>query len=98
MKGERDLSRITDCAYTEALLHPGWPVETDLPPLLEAEVLPEGAVPWGRRKPVDHAGTFARAAGDHALLFSNHEPYSASGLCLCRIQPAGPRMNIPSEL
>ena len=39
VKGERGLSRITDCAYTEALLHPGWSVKTDLPPL------PEGAVP-----------------------------------------------------
>jgi len=33
MKDERDLSRIADCAYTEALLHPGWSVETVLPPL-----------------------------------------------------------------
>ena len=33
MKGERDLYRIADCAYTEALLHPGWSVETVLPPL-----------------------------------------------------------------
>ena len=45
MKDERDLSWIADCAYTEALLHPGWSVETDLPPLPELEELPEDAVP-----------------------------------------------------
>ena len=45
MKDERDLSRIADCAYTEALLHPGWSVETDLPPLPEPEEIPEGVVP-----------------------------------------------------
>lgn len=44
MKGERDL-RIADCAYTEALLHPGWSVKTKHPPLPEAEEIPEGAVP-----------------------------------------------------
>ena len=41
MKDERDLYWITECAYTEALLHPGWSVETDLPLLLEE--LPGGA-------------------------------------------------------
>jgi hypothetical protein len=45
MKGERDLYWIAECAYTEALLHPGWSVETDLPPLPEAEELPEGVIP-----------------------------------------------------
>ena len=32
MMGERDLYWIADCAYIEALLHPGCSVETDLPP------------------------------------------------------------------
>ncbi|MCK9278483.1 MAG: hypothetical protein M0P22_10385 [Methanoculleus sp.] len=45
MKDERDLSWIAECAYTEALLHPGWSVETDLPLLPAAEELPEGAIP-----------------------------------------------------
>ncbi|KUK47742.1 MAG: hypothetical protein XD74_1655 [Actinobacteria bacterium 66_15] len=45
MKDERDLYWIVECAYTEALLHPGWSVETDLPLLPEAEELPEGAIP-----------------------------------------------------
>jgi len=45
MKDERDLYWIAECAYTEALLHPGWSVETDLPLLPEAEELPEGAIP-----------------------------------------------------
>jgi len=45
MKDERDLSWIAGCAYTGALLHPGWSVETDLPLLSEAEDLPEGAIP-----------------------------------------------------
>jgi len=45
MKDERDLYWIADCAYTEALLHPGWSVEADLPPLPEPEELPEDAVP-----------------------------------------------------
>ena len=33
--GERDLTRIAGCASTGALLHPGWSVATDLPPLPE---------------------------------------------------------------
>ena len=45
MKDERDLYWIADCAYTEALLHPEWSVETDHPPLLAAEENPEDAVP-----------------------------------------------------
>jgi|GEM_PF-725253 len=45
MKDERDLYWIADCAYTEALLHPEWSVETDLPPLPELEELPEDAIP-----------------------------------------------------
>jgi len=45
MKDERDLYWIARCAYIEALLHPGWSVETDLPPLPEREELPEDAVP-----------------------------------------------------
>jgi hypothetical protein len=45
MMGERDLYWIADCAYTEALLHPGWSVKTDLPSLPELEELPEDAVP-----------------------------------------------------
>ena len=45
MRDECDLSWIAGCAYTEALLHPGWSVETDLPPLPAAEELPEGAIP-----------------------------------------------------
>ena len=45
MKDEHDLSWIAECAYTEALLHPEWSVETDLPLLSEAEELPEGAIP-----------------------------------------------------
>jgi len=44
--GERDLSRIADCAYMEALPRPGWSVEAVLSPLPEPEdFLPEGAVP-----------------------------------------------------
>ncbi len=46
--GERDLTRIAGCASTGALLHPGWSVGTDLPPLPEAEEGPEGGVLWGR--------------------------------------------------
>ena len=45
MYGDRDLYWIADCAYMEALLHPEWSVETDLPPLPEGEELPEDAVP-----------------------------------------------------
>ena len=45
MKDKRDLYWIADCAYTEAALHPGWSVKTDLPPLPEPEGLPEDAVP-----------------------------------------------------
>ena len=45
MKDERDLYWIADCAYIEALLHPGWSVETDLSPLPELEELPEDAIP-----------------------------------------------------
>jgi hypothetical protein len=45
VKDERDLSWIAGCAYTGALLHPGWSVETDLPLLPEAEELPEGVIP-----------------------------------------------------
>jgi len=41
-------------------------VETDLPLLLEAEDLPEG-------RPIDHAGAFARASGNHAFLLSNRD-------------------------
>jgi len=44
MYGDRDLYWIAECAYTEALLHPGWSVETDLPPPPEPEELPEGAI------------------------------------------------------
>ena len=45
MKDERDLYWIADCAYVEALLHPGWSVKPDLPPLPDPEELPEDAVP-----------------------------------------------------
>jgi hypothetical protein len=41
-------------------------VETDLPLLPEAEDLPEG-------RPIDHAGAFARASGNHAFLLSNRD-------------------------
>ena len=41
-------------------------METDLPLLLEAEDLWEG-------RPIDHAGAFARASGNHAFLLSNHD-------------------------
>ena len=54
MKGGRDLSWIAGCASTEALLHPGWSVATDLPPLPEADELPEGRSREGRGQPVGH--------------------------------------------
>ena len=48
MKDERDLSWIAECAHTEALLHPGWSVESDLSLLSEAEEFP-GIMPFGNQ-------------------------------------------------
>ncbi|MFA7199725.1 MAG: hypothetical protein WC093_10585 [Methanoculleus sp.] len=45
MRDERALSWVAGCAYTGALVHSGWAVTTDLPPLPEAEMFPEGTIP-----------------------------------------------------
>lgn len=68
MKDERDLSRIADCAYMEALPRPGWSVETDLPPAAGAGGSPGGRGPVREKaQPGDCTDTFPRCLKDIAV-------------------------------